>query len=418
MSDRALRTVWDKLNAHRSYLWLAVASRGISMAALYVCAARFAPEEFGGFSYAVATGAMLAALCGLSIEVSLNAISARVNSPPRAIFIAGSLQVISSITIAALLCWILSRIDVFAPMLKGRQHLIVWVSANTLLLAMLNAILFSRGSKTWVAAGWCVSSAAFAAAVLVAPRTWSSTELLISYSIAQAGVIVLLLIGVAPEVLKSDREKFKPALGLFRQIVEFGSKQVLSTSLMTIALWLLQTSIMGSFGPGELANYTLALQVYNAIIFLPAILGPPLLSRLAKLEPMMAIVLARKTWLQFCAFSVLLSGVVFAAAMVALQFLPAHYVDARKPIAFACVAAAIHFAKAPLSIYFQAALKTNPDVRGTFLGTAIVLIALMTVQVDASGGQVLRALAHAAQFGTVAVMFHRAALSRLSTGWK
>lgn len=394
-------------------MWLSVLSRFMSTAALYTCAVRFKPEVFGEFSYLLATGATLAILCGLSIEISINAISAKLSRATRAVFLAGLAQACLGIIASTFLCWGLIQFNLFSLGAGEYQYFIVWVSSNALLLAMLNAILFSRGKKAWVSAGWCGSAIAFGAAVIVGPKTWGSAELLYSYCAAQTASAALIFMVVASELIEPDGDKSQTVGDILRRSVSFGSKQVTSTSVMAIALWLVQTAIMDSAGPGELANYTLSLQVYNSIIFFPAIFGPPYLSKMARIDSRRRLILTATAFRIFCAAALLVSGGMFIAASLLLEFLPPHYLGARVPIFFACIAAAIHFSKAPFSIFFQSALTTRPDVTGTLLGTTIVIACLLAFSADASTGQLLRVLAHTAQFTTVFAMFimYRRAIS-------
>jgi hypothetical protein len=189
----------------------------------------------------------------------------------------------------------------------------------------------------------------------------------------------------------------------------YGVKQILVVSAVTFSQWLIQRKIIfGEGGASENAIYSIGNQIFNMMTFIPLIITPIIITKLATAHGDMA--LRRKICLQslrlFTAIAVCACGAVFVGLRLGIPFLPPRYAAALETGLIASVAAAFQIVKYPFSLYFLSELKASREIVSATAGAAFMIAATsLFTQLNPNEGTMIRLLGYVLQAVLLAVMF-------------
>jgi O-antigen/teichoic acid export membrane protein len=207
----------------------------------------------------------------------------------------------------------------------------------------------------------------------------------------------------------SYRHLLPEALIEAKILFAYGAKQILVVSALTFSQWLIQRKIVfGEGGASENAVYSIGNQIFNMMTFIPLIITPIIITKLAAAQDDMA--LRRKICLQslrlFAAISVCACAAVFAGLRLGIQFLPPRYAVAVETGLIASIAAAFQIVKSPFSLYFLSELKASREILSATAGAAFMIIATsMFTQLHPNEGTMIRLLGCALQAAFLCTLF-------------
>jgi O-antigen/teichoic acid export membrane protein len=199
----------------------------------------------------------------------------------------------------------------------------------------------------------------------------------------------------------------------------YGAKQILVVSALTFAQWLIQRKIVfGDGGASENAIYSIGNQIFNMMTFIPLIITPIIITKLAAAQGDMA--LRRSISLQslklFASIAVCACIAVFIGLRLGVPFLPPRYAVAVETGLIASIAAAFQIVKSPFSLYFLSELKASPEIASATAGAAFMIIAtLFFEQLNPNQGTSIRLLGCALQAVVLTGLFLRETGFRKST---
>jgi hypothetical protein len=189
----------------------------------------------------------------------------------------------------------------------------------------------------------------------------------------------------------------------------YGAKQILVVSALTFSQWLIQRKIIfGDGGASENAVYSIGNQIFNMMTFIPLIITPIIITRLAAAHGDMA--LRRKICLRSLRlFSTIAVGAclaVFVGLRVGIPFLPPRYAVALETGLIASIAAAFQIVKSPFSLYFLSELKASREIISATAGAVFMIIATsLFTQLNPNEGTTIRLLGCALQAVILGVLF-------------
>jgi hypothetical protein len=178
-------------------------------------------------------------------------------------------------------------------------------------------------------------------------------------------------------------------------------KQILVVSAVAFSQWLIQRKIVfGDGGASENAIYSIGNQVFNIMTFIPLIITPILITRLAAAGG--DISLRRKICLRslrlFAGIAAGACVAVFIGLRLGVPFLPARYAVAVETGTIASIAAAFQIVKSPFSLFFLSELKASREIASAAAGALFMIIATsMFSQLHPNEGTTIRLLGCALQ---------------------
>jgi hypothetical protein len=189
----------------------------------------------------------------------------------------------------------------------------------------------------------------------------------------------------------------------------YGAKQILVVSAVTFSQWLIQRKIVfGDGGASENAIYSIGNQVFNMMTFIPLIITPIIITRLAAAGD--DIALRRRICLRslrlFAGIAVSACAAAFIGLHIGVPFLPARYAAAVETGIIASIAAAFQIIKSPFSLFFLSELKASREIASAAAGALFMIIATsMFTQLHPNEGTMIRLLGCALQAVFLAVFF-------------
>jgi hypothetical protein len=189
----------------------------------------------------------------------------------------------------------------------------------------------------------------------------------------------------------------------------YGGKQILVVSAVTFSQWLIQRKIIfGDGGASENAIYSIGNQVFNMMTFIPLIITPIIITRLAAAGDDVA--LRRRICLGslklFAGIATFACLSVFVGLRVGVGFLPPRYASAVMTGTIASLAAAFQILKSPFSLYFLSELKASREIASAAVGALFMIIATSLVtQLHPAEGTMIRLMGCALQAAFLAVLF-------------
>ena len=403
------------------YLALSLIARVLNAAGMFVAIKRFAPTSFGEMSYLTATAVSTVAFCSFGIELSINAQLTRKlkEAGPLGPTIAAGCALALAGTILA--CIVICA--VFASQLKvsgspGRAILSVCIYSSFMIsTSLLTAMSFALDASINVGICYMATSVIFAGFALFAGTGTSGVDLMFFLICAQIVGVSYMAIALFERHRKPD---IQPTHGLFRRLLPdawietktlftYGAKQILVVSALTFSQWLIQRKIIfGDGGASENAVYSIGNQIFNMMTFIPLIITPIIITKLAAAHGDMA--LRRKICFQslrlFTAISVCACAAVFVGLRLIIPFLPPRYGVALETGLIASVAAAFQIVKSPFSLYFLSELKASREIISATAGAVFMVVATsLFTQLNPNEGTTIRLLGCALQAVLLAALF-------------
>jgi O-antigen/teichoic acid export membrane protein len=409
----ALGKIAAKVRQRNSiYLALSLIARVFNAAGMFVAIKRFAPSSFGEMSYLTATAVSTVAFCSFGIELSINAQLTRKlkEAGPLGPTIGAGCALALAGTILA--CIVICA--VFASQLKvssspGLAILAVCIYSSFMIsTSLLTAMSFALDASINVGICYMATSLIFVGFAFFAGTATSGVDLMFFLICAQIVGVSYMAIALFKRHLKPDMQ-LADAWIETKTLFAYGAKQILVVSAVTFSQWLIQRKIIyGSGGASENAIYSIGNQIFNMMTFIPLIITPIIITKLAAAHGDMA--LRRKICLQslrlFTAISVCACGAVFVGLRLGIPFLPPRYAVAVETGLIASIAAAFQIVKSPFSLYFLSELKASREIVSATAGAAFMIVATsLFTQLNPNQGTMIRLLGCALQAVLLGVLF-------------
>jgi len=420
------RVALDKIAAkvrqkNSIYLALSLIARVLNAAGMFVAIKRFAPSSFGEMSYLTATAVSTVAFCSFGIELSINAQLTRKlkeAAPLGPTIAAGcALALAGTILAGSVIC------AVFASQLKvasspGPAILAVCVYSSFMIsTSLLTAMSFALNASINVGVCYMATSLIFVGFAFFARPATSGVDLMFFLICAQVvGVsymaAALLKVHLQPDTrqtMGSYNHLLPDAWIETKTLFAYGAKQILVVSALTFSQWFIQRKIIfGDGGASENAIYSIGNQIFNMMTFIPLIITPIIITKLAAAQGDMP--LRRKICFQslrlFSAISVCACLAVFVGLRLGIPFLPPRYAVAFETGLIASVAAAFQIVKSPFSLYFLSELKASREIISATAGAAFMIAGTsLFTQLSPNQGTTIRLLGCALQAVLLAVLF-------------
>jgi len=409
----ALGKIAAKVRQRNSiYLALSLIARVFNAAGMFVAIKRFAPSSFGEMSYLTATAVSTVAFCSFGIELSINAQLTRKlkEAGPLGPTIGAGCALALAGTILA--CIVICA--VFASQLKvssspGLAILAVCIYSSFMIsTSLLTAMSFALDASINVGICYMATSLIFVGFAFFAGTATSGVDLMFFLICAQIVGVSYMAIALFKRHLKPDMQ-LSDAWIETKTLFAYGAKQILVVSAVTFSQWLIQRKIIyGSGGASENAIYSIGNQIFNMMTFIPLIITPIIITKLAAAHGDMA--LRRQICLQslrlFTAISVCACGAVFVGLRLGIPFLPPRYAVAVETGLIASIAAAFQIVKSPFSLYFLSELKASREIVSATAGAAFMIVATsLFTQLNPNQGTMIRLLGCALQAVLLGVLF-------------
>jgi O-antigen/teichoic acid export membrane protein len=403
------------------YLALSLIARVLNAAGMFVAIKRFAPSSFGEMSYLTATAVSAVAFCSFGIELSINAqLTRKLKEAGRlgpTIAAGCALALAGTILACVIVCAVFaSQFTVLSS--PGLALLSVCIYSSFMIsTSLLTAMSFALDASINVGICYMATSLIFVGFAFFAGTTTSGVDLMFFLISAQVVGVSYMAIALFKRHLKPD---IRQTAGSFQHLLPdawietktlfvYGAKQILVVSALTFSQWLIQRKIIfGDGGASENAVYSIGNQIFNMMTFIPLIITPIIITRLAAAHGDMA--LRRKICLRSLRlFSTIAVGAclaVFVGLRVGIPFLPPRYAVALETGLIASIAAAFQIVKSPFSLYFLSELKASREIISATAGAVFMIIATsLFTQLNPNEGTTIRLLGCALQAAILGVLF-------------
>lgn len=403
------------------YLAISLFARVLNALGMFLALQRFSPSTFGEMSYLQATAVSTVAFCAFGIDMSINAELTRKQqqgSPLGPTVLAGCTLALTGIILASIVVSIGFAAQLRVAGSPGLAILAVCLYASFLILtSLLSAMSFALRASINVGIAYLLTSVIFVLFAIFGRRGVSGVDLMFFLIVAQ--VVAVSFIGItltkrasAPEVRHFTRYLARHIVDTkveIKRLVAYGVKQAFVVSVITFSLWLIQRKIVfGEGGASENAIYSVGNQIFAMMLFIPTMLAPIIVTRLASAGS--DIQLRRRISLR----SLRLFGGIAAGACVAvfiglrigIPFLPPRYAAAVGTGLIASFAAVFQIMKSPFSLYFLSELKASREIVSSVAGALFMIIAVeLSNQLSPNEGTMIRLLGCALQAGLLCLFF-------------
>ncbi len=403
------------------YLALSLVARVLNAAGMFIALQRFAPSTFGEMSYLQATAVSTVAFCSLGLELSVNAqLTRKIKEGAR---LAPTILAACTLAITGIILACIAVAVAFASQLTvtGSAHLAVIAvcvySSFMILTSLLTAMSFALSVSVNVGMSYILTSSLFAAFAIFADTRTSGIGLMFFSIIAQVIAASYMAIALARRADSWDlrgayqliQTSLQAAKAEVKILFMYGAKQILVVSTVTFSQWLIQRKIVyGDGGASENAIYSIGNQIFNMMTFIPLIITPIIITRLAAASDD----LARRRRISLSSLK-LFSGIaaiacvaVFIGLRIGIPFLPPRYAAAELTGVIASFAAAFQIMKSPFSLFFLAELKASREIISATAGALFMIIATATYgQLTPNQGTTIRLLGCALQGLLLASLF-------------
>jgi O-antigen/teichoic acid export membrane protein len=403
------------------YLALSLIARVVNALGMFIAIQRFVPSSFGEMSYLTATAVSTVAFCSFGIELSINAQLTRKlkeSSPLAPTIMAGCVLALAGTILACIVIC-----TVFAPQLKLSSSpalavLAVCIYSSFMIsTSLLTAMSFALSSSINVGVSYMATSLMFVGFAAFSHAGATGVDLMFFLICAQVVAVAFLALALWRRAPHRDGQT---AAGHFRRSLDdtkieikilfvYGAKQILVVSAVTFSQWLIQRKIVfGDGGASENAIYSIGNQVFNMMTFIPLIITPIIITRLAAAGD--DIELRRRICLRslrlFAGIAVSACAAAFIGLHFGVPFLPARYAVAVETGMIASVAAAFQIIKSPFSLFFLSELKASREIASAAAGALFMIIATsMFTQLHPNEGTTIRLLGCVLQAAFLAVFF-------------
>jgi O-antigen/teichoic acid export membrane protein len=402
------------------YLALALIARVLNAFGMFLAIRRFSPNAFGELGYLQATAVSAVAFTSFGIDLSINAQLSRKRkqtSDLRPTLAAGCALAASGIVLVciAIVSFYSSQLHVTGQLGLTEVALCIFCSL-TILTSLLNAISFALEANINVGIAHLTNASIFVAAAIFAPVSETGTDLLLFLAFAQFISATFLLTCILMRLAKQPQPESRgvdvfiaEALAEIRTLFVYGTKQIIIVSVLAFSYWLIQRKIVfGAGGTADNAIYSVGNQVFNVMNFIPGLLAPVIVSRLAGADA--NVELRRRICIRsvklFVGIAVIACICAFFGLRVAVLFLPGRYAAAVTTGTLAAIAAAFSILRTPFTLYFLSELRASREIAGSLAG-AIFMIAAASLydQLQPNTGTVIRLLGCALQAALMAAFF-------------
>jgi O-antigen/teichoic acid export membrane protein len=403
------------------YLALSLIARVLNAFGMFVAIQRFVPSSFGEMSYLQATAVAVVAFCAFGVEISINAQLTRKlkeAAPLGPTILAGiALAVMGTALACLVIC------SVFAPQLSlssSPSLAIVSVcvySTFMIFTSLLTAISFALDASVNVGISYMLTSGIFVGFAIFAPRGTSGVDLQFFFIAAQLIAVPYMALALLRRRVKVHtahaiqylREVLPATKAEVSTLFTYGAKQILVVSAVTFSQWLIQRKIVfGSGGASENAIYSIGNQIFNMMTFIPLIITPLVITRLAAAGSDMALrrAICLRSLRLFTAIAVCACVAVFIGLEVGVPFLPPRYSVAVETGLIAAGAAAFQIMKSPFSLFFLSELKASREIASATAGAVFMIVATsMFEQLTPNQGTMIRLLGCALQAVFLGALF-------------
>ncbi len=385
------------------YLALSLIARVLNASGMFIAIQRFSPSTFGEMSYLQATAVSTVAFSSLGIELSVNAQLTRKlqeGSPIAPTIMAAcalELEISNSADLAVLAVCIYSSF-------------MIWTS-------LLTAMSFALNSSVRVGLSYIATSGIFVGFAIFSDASLSGVGLMFFLIAAQVVAVSYMALSLLRSARTLHRNRtiahFEHPLPETRLEITtlflYGAKQILVVSAITFSQWLIQRKIVfGDGGASENAIYSVGNQIFNMMTFIPLILTPIIVTKLAAAGTDVA--LRRKICLDslrlFGGIAVCACVATFVGLRLGIPFLPARYAAAAETGLIASVAAAFQIVKSPFSLFFLSELKASREIASAAAGALFMIVATsMFSQLSPNQGTMIRLLGCLLQAGLLGALF-------------
>ena len=426
LSRSDIRPAFDKLLAkarqkNSIYLALSLVARVLNAVGMFIAIQRFAPSTFGEMSYLQATAVSTVAFCSFGIELSVNARLSRQiheNAPLTPMILAAC-----GLALAGMLCACVVVATLFGPQLAVAGPVGTAIRAVSLyssfmiLTQLLTAMSFAQAASINVGVSYLLTSLIFALFAIFADSRTTGIRLMLFANVAQIVATSFMALALARKALRQSfaltGRNFRQAIGVSRTeaktLFVYGVKQILVVSIVNFAQWFIQRKIIyGTGGTSDNAIYSVGNQIFNITTFIPSILTPILITRLASAGTDMA--LRRRICLSslrlFSAIAVCVCIAVFVGLKFGVPYLPPRYAAATVTGTIASIAASFVILKLPFSLYFLSELKASREIISGAAGALVMIVATaVAIHLTPNEGTVIRLSGVAVQGVLLAGMF-------------
>jgi O-antigen/teichoic acid export membrane protein len=403
------------------YLALSLIARVLNAAGMFIALQRFAPSTFGEMSYLQATAVSTVAFCSLGIELSVNAqLTRKIKDGAR---LSPTILAACTLAITGIVLACIAVAVAFASQLTvtGSAHLAVIAvccySSFMILTSLLTAMSFALSASINVGVSYILTSSLFAGFAIFADTRTSGIGLMTFSIVAQVIAVSYMAIALARLAtswsLRSGyqliRASQQAAGAEVKTLFMYGAKQILVVSTVTFSQWLIQRKIVyGAGGASENAIYSIGNQIFNMMTFIPLIITPIIITRLAAASDDLAA--RRRISLAslklFSGIAAVACVAVYVGLRVGIPFLPPRYAAAELTGLIASFAAAFQIMKSPFSLFFLAELKASREIVSATGGALFMIVATATyAQLTPNQGTIIRLLGCALQGLLLATMF-------------
>jgi len=403
------------------YLALSLIARVLNASGMFIAIQRFSPSTFGEMSYMQATAVSTVAFSSLGIELSVNAQLTR--KLQEGFRIGPTIMAACALAFGGMIVACIIVSTVFASQLRISN------SANLAILAvciyssfmiwtsLLTATSFALDSSVRVGLSYIATSGIFVGFAIFSDAGVSGVGLMFFLIVAQVVAVsymALSLLRGAPKLhLKRTITHFEhPTHETWLEIKTlflYGAKQILVVSAVTFSQWLIQRKIVfGDGGASENAIYSVGNQIFNMMTFIPLILTPIIVTKLAAAGT--DVVRRRKICLDslrlFGGIAVCACVAAFVGLRLGIPFLPSRYAAAAETGLIASLAAAFQIVKSPFSLFFLSELKASREIASATAGALFMIVATsMFTQLSPNAGTMIRLLGCALQAGFLGTLF-------------
>jgi hypothetical protein len=403
------------------YLGLSLFARVLNASGMFIAIQRFVPSAFGEMSYLTATAVSTVAFCSFGIELSMNAQLTRKLKDGAAV---GPTVVAGCVLAAAgtiLACIVICTVFASQLQLSSSPSLAVVTvciySSFMICTSLLTAMSFALNASINVGISYMLTSGTFLGFAIFSRVGVTGVSLMFFLITAQVIAVSYMALALLRLAAASSTAA---AFGFLRQsrlqlreevhtLFLYGGKQILVVSAVTFSQWLIQRKIVfGDGGASENAIYSIGNQVFNMMTFIPLIITPIIITRLAAAGDDVA--LRRRICLGSLRLFAGIAGcaclAVFVGLRVGVPFLPPRYASAVLTGTIASLAAAFQIIKSPFSLFFLSELKASREIASAAAGALFMIVATsLFTQLHPNEGTTIRLLGCALQAAFLAALF-------------
>jgi len=403
------------------YLVLSLIARVLNAFGMFIAIQRFAPSSFGEMSYLQATAVAVVAFCAFGVEISINAQLTRKlkdQEPIGPTIIAGTALAVAG---AALACLVIC--SVFAPQLSlssspGWAIVSVCVYSTFMVFtSLLTAICFALDASINVGVSYMLTSGIFVVFAFFANKNTSGVDLQFFFICAQLIAVPYMAVALLRHRVKLRpgnaaahwRESLPAAKTEMATLFTYGIKQILVVSAVTFSQWLIQRKIVfGVGGTSENAIYSIGNQIFNMMTFIPLIITPLVITRLAAAGSDMALrrAICLRSLRMFTGIALCACVAVFIGLRLGVPYLPPRYSAAVETGLIAAGAAAFQITRSPFSLFFLSELKASREIASATAGALFMIVATsLFSQLSPNQGTMIRLLGCALQAAFLGALF-------------